>query len=138
MATEAAGLQARADELEAALVGVGLRRLTWSEALPLVLDRTPPGIVYVEIVDRGDAVVLEGTSTDEVQPLLLVENLTNLGIFAGVHLEALDRLTVEESTPTPTATPRPRTTPTPTPDVPLQPEARFHFILTLVVAGGSP
>jgi len=138
MATEAAGLQARADELEAALAGVGLRRLTWSEALPQVLDHTPAGIAYIEIIDHGDTVVLEGSSIDEVLPLALVENLTGLGIFAGVRLEALDRLAVDESTPTPTATPRPRTTPTPTPEAHSAPEPGFHFVLTLLIAGGAP
>lgn len=140
LATRVADVADEATQLEAALESLGIRRVVWSEALAVLVGRTPTGVTYTSITDEGESIRVEGLSLDEKTPLTLVQTLTASGAFVTVRLEALDRVTGEEEEPAPTATraanARPAATPSPTPTAMPSPPG-FSFVLTLVVAGAS-
>jgi Tfp pilus assembly protein PilN len=140
LATTVAAAEDSASQLEAALASLGIRNVVWGDSLAVVLQRMPEGVTLTGITDEGGAVRLEGTALDEKAPLAFVDGLVASGSFQSVRLEALDRLTGDESptpaSPTPTAAARARATPSPTPTL-APAEPRFSFVLTLQVIGAT-
>jgi Tfp pilus assembly protein PilN len=134
LATQVDVEESRAAELEGAIGSLGIRRVVWSDVLPVIVSRAPEGITLAGIGDSGDSILLEGLASSETLPLAYAAALSAAGVFDLVQVDSIDRLT-EEATSTPT----PRASASATPQAPSPPPSRFAFTMTLVVgAGGTP
>jgi Tfp pilus assembly protein PilN len=132
LATQVEVEESRAAELEGAIGSLGIRRVVWSDVLPVIVGRAPEGITLASIGDLGDSILLEGLASSETLPLAYASALSAAGVFDLVQVDAIDRLTEEA-----TATPTPLPSASATPQAPGRPPNRFSFTMTLAVATGD-